>query len=424
MLVRFAASNILSINERQELSLVPSAYLKDRQALLISATAVPSGTLLPSAVIYGPNASGKTNILAAANFLCREVEQSHGQREPQSGVDRRCFALAPNCAGKPTILEIEFTIGPSRYQYGFEANDEAYVGEWLYLIRNGRRQFLFERSSARRIKFGRKLKGQNRVISELMRPNSLFLSVAAQNKHEQCTPIYEYITSFAFQHTSADPGGFIGTKKKTIDLRVISFLKQINTGVIGFRTKQAFRESGPFIKDVVALVKRHMDSEKDIQIADDAFKDMVEIELAHEVQEGQPVYFDLRVESAGTRRLLYILASVYRAIDNGTVLFIDELDASLHTQIGEAILGLFADRKLNRKGAQLIATTHDTNLMLSESLRRDQLWFTEKDALGATHLYPLTDIRTRRTDNIEKGYLEGRYGAIPFADSLTALLKE
>jgi hypothetical protein len=96
---------------------------------------------------------------------------------------------------------------------------------------------------------------------------------------------------------------------------------------------------------------------------------------------------------------------------------VDELDASLHTQACEALLALFASPKTNPKGAQLIATTHDTNLLRSPLLRRDQVWFTEKDGEGATHLYPLTDFRTRKGDNLERGYLQGRYGAIPFAGS-------
>jgi AAA15 family ATPase/GTPase len=101
---------------------------------------------------------------------------------------------------------------------------------------------------------------------------------------------------------------------------------------------------------------------------------------------------------------------------------IDELDASLHTQACEAVLGLFSSKTVNLHGAQLIATTHDTNLMRSKLLRRDQIWFTEKDSMGATHLFPLSDVKIRHGDNIEKGYLQGRFGAIPFSGSIENLL--
>ena len=110
------------------------------------------------------------------------------------------------------------------------------------------------------------------------------------------------------------------------------------------------------------------------------------------------------------------MGDVYRALDEGTPVIMDELDASLHTHAGEAVLSLFCSVGSNPKGAQLLATTHDTNLMRSSSLRRDQLWFTQKDAKGVTEIYPLTDFKTRWGDNFELGYLQGRYGAVPFED--------
>ena len=110
-------------------------------------------------------------------------------------------------------------------------------------------------------------------------------------------------------------------------------------------------------------------------------------------------------------------------MDRGSVVIIDEIDSSLHTLAGEQIIKLFQSPKTNPKGAQLIATTHDTSLLKSETLRRDQVWFTEKDGEGVTHLYPLTDIHTRKGDNIEKGYLQGRFGAVPFAGSMDDFMK-
>ena len=145
------------------------------------------------------------------------------------------------------------------------------------------------------------------------------------------------------------------------------------------------------------------------------------IELAHRGQGDREVYLELEKESAGTRRLLVLLRLAFQALDEGAPLFVDELDASLHTQACEAVLRLFCSRETNPRGAQLIATTHTTGLMRSSVLRRDQIWFTQKARDGATELYPLTDIRTRKGDNFESGYLQGRYGAVPFDDPLTAL---
>jgi AAA15 family ATPase/GTPase len=125
------------------------------------------------------------------------------------------------------------------------------------------------------------------------------------------------------------------------------------------------------------------------------------------------VFFDLTNESDGTRRLLKLLGLAFQALDAGSLLIVDELDASLHTQACDEVLALFCDKATNPHGAQLIATTHDTNLLDSDFLRRDQVWFAQKDDEGATAVYPLTDIRTRSTDSIARGYLQGRYGAVP-----------
>ncbi|OBP73266.1 hypothetical protein BAE42_14135 [Mesorhizobium loti] len=138
---------------------------------------------------------------------------------------------------------------------------------------------------------------------------------------------------------------------------------------------------------------------------------------------GKQVFFNLDKESAGTRRLLALLAPIFAALDHGGLIVIDEIDASLHTRACEAILALFSSTEFNANGAQLIATTHDTNILSSNLLRRDQIWFCEKGDTGETALFPLTDLRTRATDNIEKGYLQGRFGAIPFAGSPSQLLK-
>ena len=137
---------------------------------------------------------------------------------------------------------------------------------------------------------------------------------------------------------------------------------------------------------------------------------------------GEPVYLDMADESEGTRRLLRLLIPMFRALDTGAVMVVDELDASLHTHACEMLIELFSSPKTNPKGAQLIATTHDTNLLRSRHLRRDQIWLTEKDTEGATHLYPLTDFRTREGDNLERGYLQGRFGAIPFSGRIADIL--
>ena len=195
---------------------------------------------------------------------------------------------------------------------------------------------------------------------------------------------------------------------------MIEFLNKIGTGVVGYRRNETeLSEKERAFHRKIATVIREL-SEVPVEVGLESRK-QIRIELAHKSRDGQPVYFELERESAGTRRLLILLGLAFGALDEGAPLVVDELGASLHTFASEAVLALFCSPDTNPKGAQLVATTHDTNLLKSPTLRRDQIWFAEKNEQGATQVYPLTDIRTRKGDNLELGYLQGRYGAIPAA---------
>ena len=206
---------------------------------------------------------------------------------------------------------------------------------------------------------------------------------------------------------------------KEIDSRVIDFLGTLDTGICGYRRRESDipEELKAVRREILSAVGRTAGASMNVS---DTGKDAT-VELAHQTQDGDPVYLDLGMESMGTQRLLVMLSLAYRAIDAGAPLVIDELDVSLHTLASAALLQLFCSPETNPNGAQIIATTHDTNLLGWPGLRRDQIWFTEKDEAGATLLYPLTDIKTRRTDNLEKGYLQGRFGAVPFDDPISIL---
>lgn len=410
MLLRFSAANHLSLKEPQELSLTASS-LKDAESGLIEWAASPDGRVLPAVVIYGANASGKSNVVAAFRFMRQAVLASHRRGEPGGGVRRTPFALDPACEKLSTSFLVDFVVEGVRYHYGFEASNEAFTAEWLYAFPHGRRQMLFERDGGS-FEFGRSLRGRNRIIADLTRPNSLFLSAARQNDHEDLSNVSDFFRTLRVMGITTEIPAW---PRREIDSRIVTFLEKIGTGIIGSRPRKI--EVPPEIQAMqleIATVTRKFDT----SIGGDLSETVV-IELGHQGSTGEPIYFQLQRESAGTRRLLGLLDRAFRVLDEGTLLVIDELDASLHTQACEAVLALFCSRTTNPKGAQLIATTHDTNLLRSTLLRRDQIWFSEKDPEGATHLYPLTDIRTRKGDNLEKGYLQGRYGAIPFAGSVS-----
>ncbi|HVC63707.1 MAG TPA: ATP-binding protein [Acetobacteraceae bacterium] len=408
MLLRFGVQNLRSICDMQELSLVASA-LDDAPGGLIDCPPA-GGHLLPAVVVYGANASGKSNLVKALRWMRQAVLLSHTRGEPGGEVPREPFALDPAIRNAPTICDVDFVIDEVRYHYGIEASDQAFTREWLYSFPSGRRQMLFERKE-QIFEFGRNLRGRNRIVADLTRPNSLFVAAATQNDHEELSKVSSFFRAVGGEDLRPV------TKGSDANPRVVEFLGGVGTGVIGTRLKKIefTEESLEFARGFQSLIEKTFGNARSIQLEVDS--EPHKIEFAHRGRNGADIYFDLDDESDGTRRLLALLAPAFRALDASSLMVVDELDASLHTQACEALLALFASPKTNPKGAQLIATTHDTNLLRSPLLRRDQVWFTEKDAEGATHLYPLTDFRTRKGDNLERGYLQGRYGAIPFAGS-------
>lgn len=420
MLLRFGVTNHLSLRDRQELSLVASS-LDDASAGLIACTHVPGHRLLPAIVIYGTNASGKSNLIDAIRWTRLAIRGSHSGGEPNAPIPRLPFMLEAACKLAPTQIEVDFVVNNVRYHYGFESTDEAFVAEWLYSFPHDKRQVLFEREQMK-FRFGRNLKGRNQVISELTRPNSLFLSAAAQNRHEELSIVQKFFQSI--QTDAEQSSGSFGLADrlagKDQDDRIIQFLSAAGTGIVGYQVNE--QEHDERSRKMQEGFRSFLETTSGISLKELVFPQKKRsINLAHRNKSNENVYLEFERESMGTQRLMVLLVSVFRALDDGTPLIVDELDASLHTHACELLFELFASKKTNPKGAQLIATTHDTNLLFSKHLRRDQVWFTEKDREGATHLYPLTEFRTRKSDNLARGYLQGRYGAIPFAGRATDL---
>ena len=409
------------MRDRQELSLTASS-LKDPTGGLIDCPSSPSGSVLPAVLIYGANASGKTNLVDSIRAMREMVLTSHSKGEPRGGVPNRLpFALDPENAGRPTRFDVDFAMEGVRYHYGFEASDEAFLSEWLYAFPKAHRRMLFEREGDE-FHFGRALTGQNKTIADLVRPNSLFVSAAAQNDHERLSGVYAY-----FRSIRGVDGTIFGSNavssyflEEEPDDRMMGFLAKIGTGIIDYRREESElpEELRVFRHEIAAATQKALKTS--VSFDDEADDKKIAVEFGHRGHDGGPEFLSLDRESAGTRRLLVVLDHVFRALDEGVPICVDELDASLHTHAAEEVLKLFCSRDTNPKGAQLIATTHDTNLMRSRVLRRDQVWLAEKDAGGATRLYPLTDIRTRGGGDFAKGYLQGRYGAVPHEQPIVA----
>ena len=409
MLLRFGVDNFRSLKSPQELSLIAS-QLDDNPIGLLNNKAVEE-KLLPAVVIYGANASGKSNLLRAIDAMRRAIVFSHSRIEPGENLPFQPFALDPKCSERPSTFDADFIVDGVRYHYGFQQTLKVFESEWLYAFPSGKRRALFTRSG-QKFSFGRHLRGQNEIISSLTRPNSLFISAAAQNNHELLSQIVKFFRSISSQVPLSVKNiwALMAEDDRPALKRAVALLRELGTGIVSFRKAKVepLPIEEPLLSELDAIFRKHVKEYGQAQA------NKAKIELGHAAADGSQVYFNLSEESDGTRRLLVLLEEAFKALERGTILIIDELNASLHTQACEKILSLFANPENNPKGAQIIATTHDTNLLGSAYIRRDQVWFTEQQPDGSTMLFPLTDLKTRKGDNIERGYLQGRYGAVPF----------
>lgn len=413
MLIRFRVKNFRSLREPQELSLVASS-LKDLPDAVFRSEGVTEG-LLRVAAIYGANASGKTNVLKALSLMRLVVIASQRDWQPEGDIPRNPFLLDSESHRRPSLFDLDFLHKDVRYQYGFELDSKSILEEWLYAYPSGRRQLWFKREG-KSFTFGKNLQGENKTIESLTRNNSLFLSAAAQNNHPNLLPIYNWFSDSA---VFVFPYGVISEQlindvcaNESVRNAVWQFLSAADLGLTGFNVETELADDN--YKTIFATLKGLMPKNVKLPPTPEKISRLV---LRHKGAVEPEVPLRQEDESAGTLAYFKLLGPAVIAIASGSTFFVDELDASLHPILAREIVRLFNESKSNPNGAQLIFTTHDTNLLDKSLLRRDQIWFTEKDTTGGTHLYPLSDFKPRKNENLEHGYLQGRYGAVPFIGS-------
>jgi hypothetical protein len=411
MLIRFRVENFLSIREEQELSLVASALSEHPETLVSAGSGLE---LLRAAAVYGPNASGKSALFHALSFMRNAVIESHRNWNPTGGVPRTSFALDQKSAYEPSLFAVDVLVRGVRYEYGFTADFFRVHEEWLYAYPRGRKQEWFTRDASRDVEFAfsRSLPGENRAIAALTRPNSLFLSAAAQNNHEQLKSIYHWFVQGLWIVGDSTRSYFesyaIELCRHEADRE--SLLASLASADLGI-TDIEFRESGPAPETQTGPEFSGVSSAAD---PFNVFFQPPHVRLWHSTGgSGASVSLPFEQESRGTRTLFGLLGILIWCLNSGGTLVVDELDQSLHSHLARQIVARFLSPHTNPRAAQLIFNTHDTNLLGEDLLRRDQVWFTEKTSDGATRLFPLTDFRARKYENLERGYLQGRYGAVP-----------
>jgi uncharacterized protein len=411
MLIEFRVENHRSLRDEQALSLEAGSLGDDADP---RPREVPGHAtrLLTVAALYGANASGKSNVLAAIAFMREAVMRSHRAWPPEGGVPRDPFAWGPKQA-EPSLFEVTFLLGGVRHEYGFVADDQRFLEEWLYAWPKGRKQTWLEREGDS-FKFGDHLAGENRVVQEVTRPNALFLSTAVQHRHAQLSPIYRWFRALQAVGIEGETASYV--LRGMADVWLARALEHPGRQPSLFDDQFAdelaeFRE----------LIRAADVGIVDFKLGDTERHGRPRLMVQHR-SEHADAWLPLEQESRGTLTLFRIAPVLVEVLRTGGVLVVDELEASLHPLLALNIVRRFNDAATNPRNAQLLFTTHDTHLLgtvLGEpALRRDQIWLTEKDDEGATALYPLTDYKPRKSENLERGYLQGRYGAIPFLGDL------
>jgi predicted ATPase len=423
MLIEFRVANHRSLRDEQVLTM-EAGRLGDDTDPRPRQVRGHDEKLLPVAALYGANASGKSNVLAALVFMRDAVLSSHRNWPPDEGVPRDPFAWGP-MRDEPSLFEVTILLNDVRYEYGFAATDSAFSEEWLYAWPNGRKQTWFERDG-NTFTFGENLKGENKLIEDVTRENALFVSAAAQHKHSQLMPIFQWFRAIQTVNLAAGK-----QTMPSVWMRETTLSRLLSDGGVDARQMTLFpdeRFAEPLLARFRTLLRTADIGIVDVRInktdPDDSGRRprSRRIQLKHR-SEFDESWLPLEDESRGTRTLFDMALPILQTIQEGGVFVVDELEASLHPTLAQHIVQQFNDPMTNPRKSQLIFSTHDTNLLGTTAgepaLRRDQVWLTEKNSEGATVLYPLTDYKPRKPENLERGYLQGRYGAVPFLGEFT-----
>ena len=402
MLIRFIFKNFKSFKDENVLDMEATS-LKEHEYNVVKTDQV---NLLKVAAIYGANASGKTNVLQAFDYMKKRILVSDDSKKNSPIDEDNVYSYMIN--NEPISLEVEILAKNNKiYKYGFDVLKDSIVSEWLYEKRINKFYSVFERE-----KNNVTMKSNNKISGLVnIDERTLFLNIYSKidKDNEDFNNVYDWFVNANY----LDLGNprfedFINTR---ISLKILSdekykkellrFIKTFDTGIEGIKTT-------PNSLEEVQNNNR-----------------VVKVELIHRGDNNELKALPLELESNGTRKMFHLFDFFMDALRNGMVLFIDELDAKLHPLLTRYIINLFHNSETNIGNGQLIYSTHDTVNLNKDTFRRDEIWFTEKNRDGVSELYALSDYildddgdrktskKVRNDATYNKDYLTGRYGAIP-----------
>lgn len=419
MLLNFAVTNYRSIKERQVFSMLAVDGLPHKESLIHSKDGI---SILPVALLFGANASGKSNILRAFGTM-RQMVLNSVRLNPDDTLDEyEPFLLDEESRNNNTEFEAEFTIRgeggiEQLYRYGFAFSESLITEEWLYRHEKSNEIELFYRDR-NKVQVNEMTFPEGKGKEDTLNSNRLFLSLIAQLNGTQSKEIIswfdseKFVTASQIEEYRIVTSSLLKYKKNLIVLddivefidMALTFLSNIDMGITKLSIKE---ESAALTKDISDELKKVHPKVGELESTHNKYNRQGEII-------GQEVFSIEHNESEGTQKITELLGLFFMIIWGGRLLVIDELDAKLHPLLTRAIIQLFTNPKINQHGAQLVFTTHDTNQLHLDYVRRDEIWFAEKSPVEATELYSHIEFKDFDPSmDITEQYVNGRYGAIP-----------
>lgn len=416
MLIEFSVKNFMSFKNKVTLSMEKGNGLENEENVVFDGDI----NVLKSAAIYGANASGKSNLLKAFTCAILMVRTSSLISVGQKWVFLRPFLFDEESKNKPSEFEFVFKTNGVKYKYYFSADENKVYDEVLDAYYTQKPTNIFRRTNTNNYEFyvdKKKLEALSMNNTE----NKLFLATATTWNYDKTKDAYLWFVNGIDTYDSFNnitDKDLIVYSNDSENLKEFA-LKLLNKADILIKDVTVHYEEKEIDNLLLAPLEKSNDKYKVKNI---------NIELEHEVMVGNDKHnykLNFVDESSGTKVLFAFAPFLKRAFENTKVIIVDELERSLHPALVEFIVKLFNNKEINKANSQLIFTTHAMNLLNLELLRRDQIWFTEKKPEnGVTDLYPLDSFSVRKDENIQKGYINGRYGAIPFIKDVDLWLED
>jgi AAA15 family ATPase/GTPase len=433
----------MSYKDEVSLSMVASTTVKecegDQGGYTNVSTLSDGKRLLRTAAIYGANGSGKSTLIAAMDIFKKMILRSFVNENLTKSLSQLYYRFDVESRNEPISMQMIFVCNGERYRYGFEVRQNEVLTEWLFVVLQGssKESYCFKREG-QSIKVNSKIFKGARGIDTKTRNNALFISTAAQFNVEIAMRLKEWFLSrfnvlsglddtIAFTAKAFMQDNLIREQIMHMISIVDGCIKQVS---VQEKVKEVEGQDAPM--EVLSRLGVNIPKELNEKIGK-MERHELEIQAAHDVfDHGHVVGNDslnFRMESLGTTKLFALLGPFFDTIQHGGVLIIDEFGASLHTQLSVELLKLFYS-PLNGSNAQLVVTTHDTNLLRKDLLRRDQIWFAEKSPEGVSDLYSLVEYKINQANSVRndasfsKDYLLGRYGAIPYFGNIEKFILE